>query len=65
MENEPVIQRSVHLRNPYIDPLNYIQVDVLRRLRALDDQEGLKATELREVIVLTINGIAAGLRNTG
>jgi phosphoenolpyruvate carboxylase len=38
---------------------------MLRRLRALDDPDGEEAQALREVIVLTINGIAAGLRNTG
>jgi phosphoenolpyruvate carboxylase len=65
MESEPVILRSVHLRNPYVDPLNYIQVEMLRRLRALPDPEGPEAQALRDVIVLTINGIAAGLRNTG
>ncbi len=65
MEADPVVQRSVHLRNPYVDPLNYIQIEMLRRLRALPDPEGPEAERLREVIVLTINGIAAGLRNTG
>jgi phosphoenolpyruvate carboxylase len=65
MDAEPVIQRSVHLRNPYVDPLNYIQVEMLRRLRALSDPESPEAEALREVIVITINGIAAGLRNTG
>ena len=65
LDSEPVNQRSVQLRNPYVDPLNYIQVDMLRRLRALPDQEGAKAEALREVIVITINGIASGLRNTG
>jgi len=65
MDDDPVIQRSIHLRNPYVDPLNYIQVDVLRRLRALPEPEGPEAQELREVMVMTINGIAAGLRNTG
>jgi phosphoenolpyruvate carboxylase len=48
-----------------VDPLNYIQIEVLRRLRALPDPEGPEAGRLREVIVLTINGVAAGLRNTG
>jgi phosphoenolpyruvate carboxylase len=61
MENEPVVQRSIVLRNPYIDPLNYIQVQLLRRLREGDGDE----EPLREAMVLTINGIAAGLRNTG
>ena len=65
MDGDPVIQRSVQLRNPYVDPLNYLQVEMLRRLRALPDPEGPEAERLREVIVLTINGIAAGLRNTG
>jgi phosphoenolpyruvate carboxylase len=65
MEGDPVIQRSVHLRNPYVDPLNYLQVEMLRRLRALPDQDGEEAARYREIIVVTINGIAAGLRNTG
>jgi phosphoenolpyruvate carboxylase len=65
MDGDPVIGRSVQLRNPYVDPLNYLQVETLRRLRALPDAEGPEAEGLREVIVLTINGIAAGLRNTG
>ena len=47
MEPEPVIQRSVQLRNPYVDPLNYIQVEMLRRLRALQDPEGEEAQSLR------------------
>ncbi len=65
MDAEPVIQRSVHLRNPYVDPLNYIQIEMLRRLRALPDGESSQAEALRDVMVITINGIAAGLRNTG
>lgn len=65
LELEPVTQQAVQLRNPYVDPLNYIQVETLRRLRRLDDQEGAEARSLREVMALTINGIAAGLRNTG
>jgi len=65
MEGEPEIQRSIQRRNPYVDPLNYIQVEMLRRLRALEDPEGHEAQAIREVIVMTINGIAAGLRNTG
>jgi phosphoenolpyruvate carboxylase len=65
LDGDPVIQRSVFLRNPYIDPLNYIQVETLRRLRALPDPECPEAEALRQVVVVTINGIAAGLRNTG
>ena len=65
MELEPVTQTAVQLRNPYVDPLNYIQVEMLGRLRRLSDQEGAEAQALREVVILTINGIAAGLKNTG
>jgi phosphoenolpyruvate carboxylase len=65
MDSDPIIQRSIQLRNPYVDPLNYIQVEMLRRLRTSHDQDGAEAEALREVIVITINGIASGLRNTG
>ena len=65
LEREPVTQQAIQLRNPYVDPLNYIQVETLRRLRSLQDQDGEEAKSLREVMALTINGIAAGLRNTG
>jgi phosphoenolpyruvate carboxylase len=63
---EPVLLRSVQLRNPYIDPLNYIQVEMIRRLRdgakRMTDAE-VEAT--RAVVELTINGISGGLKNTG
>jgi len=65
LELEPVTRQAVQLRNPYVDPLNYIQVETLQRLRRLGDQDGEEAKSLREVMALTINGIAAGLRNTG
>lgn len=65
LDAEPYTQNAIRLRNPYIDPLNFIQVETLRRLRALPDKESPQAEALREVIVLTINGIAAGLKNTG
>jgi len=65
LDAEPITQHAVQLRNPYVDPLNYIQVEMLRRLRALTNSESTEAQSLREVVGLTINGIAAGLRNTG
>ncbi|MCA9865776.1 MAG: phosphoenolpyruvate carboxylase [Anaerolineae bacterium] len=65
LDNDPVLQRSVRRRNPYIDPLNFIQVSLLRRLRALPDPESAEAERLRDTIFLTINGIASGLKNTG
>ncbi len=65
LELEPATRQAVQLRNPYVDPLNYIQVETLRRLRALSDQDGSEAESLHEVMAITINGIASGLRNTG
>ncbi len=65
LELEPATRQAVQVRNPYVDPLNYIQVETLRRLRSLPDQESSEALALREVMAITINGIASGLRNTG
>jgi len=64
LDNVPVIQESIRLRNPYVDPLSYLQVQLISELRALREQGKDDALLLREVL-LTINGIAAGLRNTG
>ncbi|MDR0270985.1 phosphoenolpyruvate carboxylase [Paenibacillus sp.] len=64
LDNVPVIQESIRLRNPYVDPLSYLQVQLLSELRGLREQDKDDAVLLREVL-LTINGIAAGLRNTG
>lgn len=64
LAREPVLLKSVELRNPYIDPLNYLQVEMLRRLRSGGlDTETEQAT--RRVVELTINGISGGLKNTG
>ena len=68
LAGEPVLLKSVQLRNPYIDPLNYIQVEMMRRLRAQAPGEklGAEAAEAaRAVVELTINGISGGLKNTG
>ena len=60
LERAPDTQRAIRLRLPYIEPLNTLQVELIRRRRAGDDRPAI-----REGILLTINGIAAGLRNTG
>jgi phosphoenolpyruvate carboxylase len=65
LDNDPVLQRSIRLRNPYVDPLNFVQVNLLRQLRALPDSEEAEADSLLRTIFLTINGVAAGLKNTG
>lgn len=78
LDTNRVLQLSIRRRNPYVDPLSYFQVALLRRLRALggplllDEQErsdasaaGREWARLTYAVLLTINGIAAGLRNTG
>ena len=60
LDRTPVLQRSVERRNPYVDPLSFIQVELLRRLRRDGALE-----ELARALLLSINGIAGGLRNTG
>ncbi len=68
MENNPVLFRSVRLRNPYVDPLSLIQVDLLRRKRSGAANPSLDPaldSSLDYAIGATMNGIAAGLHNTG
>jgi phosphoenolpyruvate carboxylase len=60
LQNNPVLARSIRLRNPYVDPLSLIQVELLRRKRG-----GEETQNLNYALAATINGIAAGLRNTG
>ena len=60
LAKNPVLGRSIRLRNPYVDPLSLIQVELLRRKRGGEDNENVN-----HALAATINGIAAGLRNTG
>jgi phosphoenolpyruvate carboxylase len=60
LQSNQVLARSIKLRNPYVDPMHLIQVDMLRRKRAGED-----TPEVNRAIAATISGISAGLRNTG
>jgi phosphoenolpyruvate carboxylase len=60
LEKNHVLASSIRLRNPYVDPMSLIQVDLLRRKRSGEESE-----QLNYALAATINGIAAGLRNTG
>ena len=60
LADNPMLARSIKLRFPYIAPLNYLQVELIRRHRA-----GKTDEEIREGILTSINGVSAGLRNTG
>ena len=60
LEDNPLLERSIRNRFPYLDPLNHVQVELLRRHREHGDD-----VRIRNGIHISINGIAAGLRNSG
>jgi phosphoenolpyruvate carboxylase len=60
LDDNPMLAAVIRARLPYIDPLNHLQIELIRRRRSGDDSE-----DVREGIHLTINGVAAGLRNAG
>ena len=64
LDRHPVLQRSIRLRNPYVDPMNAIQVELLRRYRDPDADEA-EREGVRRPLLRSIAGIAAALRNTG
>jgi phosphoenolpyruvate carboxylase len=61
LDSDPTLQRGIQLRNPYVDPMNLMQVDLLQRWRATDRQD----RDLFEALLASIGGIAQGLQSTG
>ena len=59
-QNNEMLRHLIDMRNPYIDPVNVLQVEILKRLRNDPEDQGL-----RDALLVTINGIASGMRNTG
>jgi phosphoenolpyruvate carboxylase len=64
VSGSPVLQESIRLRNPYVDPMSFAQVSLLGRLRALPEDSPDREA-VRGLVALSINGVAAGLQNTG
>ena len=64
LETSPVLRRSIDLRNPYVDALSFLQVELLGRLRTMSETDPARP-QAQEAILRSVNGIAAGLRNTG
>jgi phosphoenolpyruvate carboxylase len=60
VETNTVLRRAIGVRNPYVDPINLVQIELLDRMRRHDPSE-----ELLRAFIVTVNGIAAGMRNTG
>ena len=64
LEHDPTLARAIELRNPYVDPISYLQVELLRRLRALPS-ESAEREDLEYAVLVSLIGISAGMRNTG
>jgi phosphoenolpyruvate carboxylase len=71
LDAQPTLKRSLEIRDQYLDPISYLQVELLRRVRteAVEKAEGISGAEIDErlqrAMLITVNGVAAGLRNTG
>ena len=64
LEHDPTLARSIELRNPYVDPISFLQVELLGRLRALPE-ESPEREGLEYAVLVSLLGVAAGMRNTG
>jgi len=72
LADDTTLARGITLRNPYVDPISYLQVELLQRLRSLSSTESTiesasedEIKELESAVLISLIGVAAGMRNTG
>jgi len=65
LDDTPVLQSAIELRNPYVDPLSLLQVSLLRRKRGSVDVDEKTREKIDDALATTLSGVAQGLRNTG
>ena len=63
LENQPTLAQSIRLRNPYVDPLNYLQIRFLSIWRKANEAQ--RTEQLRRLLALTVKGVASGMKSTG
>jgi phosphoenolpyruvate carboxylase len=65
LDDTPVLQSAIELRNPYVDPLSLLQISLLRRKRQQGDESKSPNEQIDDALATTLSGIAQALRNTG
>jgi phosphoenolpyruvate carboxylase len=65
LDDIPVLQSAIELRNPYVDPLSLLQISLLRRKRQQSGDDARRSEQIDDALATTLSGVAQALRNTG